>query len=123
MPSAKGLECLLVVAGHPVEEYGTIVEDNFVSTYVIAAAHENFYISVVTTEFVHEGLEIYVYIDGKYQTSSTWPRLAPDNPVDAEYHGKRVRKESGLGVGFERPWKFDDLIEGLLCYAMLTLHG
>lgn len=101
MPSVKGVECSLVVAGHPVEEYGAIIEDNFVSTYVIATAHENFRISVVTTEFVHENLEAYVYIDGKYQNSSTFTGLTPNHPVDEGYHGKRERNRGDLEVFFE----------------------
>lgn len=120
MPSVKGVKCSLVVAEHPVEEYGAIVEDNFVSTYVIATVHEHFHISVVVTEFVHENLEIYVYIDGKYQTSSIFERLAPNRPANREYHGKTNWDD--MGTLFKRPWRFDELIEGSLCYARFPLH-
>lgn len=46
MPLAKGIPYTMVVSGHPVQEYEAIIEDDFVSTYVIAEAHERFYMSV-----------------------------------------------------------------------------
>lgn len=81
-----------MVSKHPAQEYGTTIEDNFASAYVLAEKHENFYPSVVTTEFVHRNLEIFVYIDGKYQNSSVWAELDLSKPVEENYHGKRGAK-------------------------------
>lgn len=116
MPSVNGIKCSLVVVSddhHPAAEYGCTTEANFACTYVIASAHQRFYISVATTEFVHEILEIYVYIDGKYQNSSIWMELDTGKMVDEKYHGKRERDD--LEVAFERPWRFDALVEGRSC--------
>lgn len=123
MPSVKGIKCSLVVSEHPAQEYGTTIEDDFASTYVLAEEHENFYLNVVTTEFVHRNLEIYVYIDGKYQNSSVWTELDPCTPVDENYHGKRERDSEDPEVAFERPWKFDALIEGWFVLSIIGLVG
>lgn len=123
MPSIKGIKCSLVVSKLPAQEFGTTIEGDFASTYVVAEAHEHFYLNVVTTEFVHRNLEIYVYIDGKYQNSSIWTELDASTPIDESYYGKRVRDGEDPEVAFERPWKFDALIEGWLVFFLSVMGG
>lgn len=108
-----------MVSETPAQEYGTTIEDNFASTYVLAEENESFYLNVVTTEFVHRNIEIFVYIDGKYQNSSVWTERDPDTPVEENYYGKRGRNGGDLEMAFERPWKFDGLIEGRFLFCWL----
>lgn len=113
MPSVKGITCSLKILGQeqPAQECGATIEDSFASAYVVAEANQRFHVNVVATEFVHEALEIYVYIDGKYQNSSIWTELGPNENLDETYHGKRER-DGDNKIAFERPWKFDDLVIG-----------
>lgn len=114
MPAIKGVTCSLTIEDqdHPAQECGVITKDDFTSAYVVAEADKRFYVSVSTTEFVHENLEVYVYIDGKYQNSSIWTELRPGKNLDERYQGKRERDDDDERVAFERAWRFDDLVVG-----------
>ncbi|KIW10016.1 hypothetical protein PV08_11792 [Exophiala spinifera] len=117
MPALKHLVCNVQweETGAPFPEYGTQYGDGFVETFIAIPNHpQPFSIRLSSRRFIHEGLAMLVYIDGKYQCNRIRVNLKSPRGALPETRSKIdfvVRqKETRLGDGayMAREWRFDD---------------
>lgn len=116
MPTAKGITCSLKIEGRDssVPEYGSKSTGDFASAYVVAEEGRRFSLQVATTEWIHSGWRLFVYIDGVYQTGYIHNGLSRRGfPKKLNFDHKSEVEEGNRNALFKKAWKFDKLPVGV----------
>lgn len=115
MPTAKGITCSLKIEGRDsnVPEYGSKSTGDFASAFVVAEAGRRFSLQVATTEWIHSGWRLFVYIDGVYQTGYIHNGLSRGGFPQKLNFDHKSEVDEGNQNAFKKAWKFDKLPVGM----------
>ncbi|KAK6369328.1 hypothetical protein LTS17_009670 [Exophiala oligosperma] len=117
MPTLKNLVCNVLwgETGAPFPEYGTQYGDGFVETFIAIPNHpQPFSIRLTSRKFIHEGLAMLVFIDGKYQCNRVRVNLQspeknlPESRSKIDFIVRQKETRLGDGSYMGREWRFDD---------------
>lgn len=124
MPTLNGITCYIERSPQniPLHEYEATYGDRFVSVHVqVPKTSAGFSVHLFSTEYIADGLAIFVFIDGVAQCNRNRQGLVKpgDKTERREYEVNfRVRQKETLrgdGTFIARPWEFKQLNTGECC--------
>lgn len=124
----KQISCSIELGPSNVKlpEYGTIVRDGYVETFVaVPDANIPFTLHIKTTGYIAPGLAIFVYMDGDYQCNRNRTNLKfpaeglPKKEYEAEFRLRQKEEKTGDGKFVAREWSFARLDRGAQLYSHL----
>lgn len=124
MPFLKDLHCFVELYNGTgkgdiqLREFGTTYGDGSVETYIAVPGHQHlFAIRLRSTDFIAQGLAMYVFIDGVYQCNRNRQGLKLRKPLDrkslVDFVVRQKEDRYDDGSMTSRDWSFGKLDDGM----------
>ncbi|QIW98157.1 hypothetical protein AMS68_003675 [Peltaster fructicola] len=118
MPTLRGIECTIELADAPLNEHHTRYRDKYVECYIAAPDSDySFTIHATSSEYIGEGLSVFVFIDGDYQCNRNVPmpprtasNVRSSAALTAEFRLRQKEEKLSDGSFVGREWSFAHLV-------------